>query len=226
MQQPAETMAFQEVISIERLVSSATGVRTPCLYYELKYMAINKDSDWRPVVRNMTEGAVLDRIKTCEVFLGDMLILRSLADGLERRATRLADLGASVGSSQHVEAKVRLLLVRGEDAVIQSDLCEDILLRALRRMLTMVEWGYRVSPFLLDLPTRALHSNLATPPSACRAACACTQSLQTGKRRSVMGRLCQRRGFWKGHASSAKRLPISSWPAKSFLGRRHGARCC
>lgn len=145
MQKPLEQSTYAQVISVERLVASARGTRTPCLYYELKHHAINRDSDWRPVVRNMTQCAVLDRIKWCEVFIGDILILRRLAEALEQRTMRLADLAAPVGSPQHVEAKLRLLLAKGENAVIQSDVCEDVLLRALRRMLTLADWSYTVS---------------------------------------------------------------------------------
>ena len=146
MQQAPETMAFKQLNSIERLVNSAGGTRTPCLYYELKHMAINKDSDWRPVVCILSESAVLDRIKWCEAFIGDILILRKSAEGLQQRAARKADLKAPVGSRQHIERKLMLLLARGEDIVTQSDICEDILLRALRRMLVLAEWAHTVSP--------------------------------------------------------------------------------
>ena len=114
----------------------------------MKYFAINKDSDWRPAVHSLPECATLDRIEWCGVFISDILILRKLAETLEQRAARLADLAAPVGSRQHAEAKLQLLLARGEDAVTQSDVCEDVLLRALRRMLVLAEWGYTVSPVL------------------------------------------------------------------------------
>ena len=38
MQTFADVLEFKHVINIERLVGSARGVRTPCLYYELKHL--------------------------------------------------------------------------------------------------------------------------------------------------------------------------------------------
>ena len=183
MQETAGTTAFQQVISIERLVDSARGVKTPCLYYELKHMAINKDSDWRPVVNILTERDMLDRIQWCEAFIGDILILRQLADALEQRMTRVADLKAPVGSQEHIEGKLRLLLARGENAVLQSDVCEDVLLRALRRMLTLTEWGYTVSPFPISFTICHPLDCAPTPHvrSCCRAACAFIKTLRTGE---------------------------------------------
>ena len=181
MQQPPETMAFKQVASIERLVNSARGVRTPCLYYELKHLAINRDSDWRFVVRTLSRSALLDRIRWCEVFVGDIVILRRQAKALEQRTTRLADLRTTVGSSQHVEAKVRMLLVRGENAVAQSDVCEDVLLRALRRLSTLVEWSYSVSRSCSGCFAGRRSLRNQTSPAFCRAACACTQSSRTGR---------------------------------------------
>ena len=158
MQPPAEMTAFGRVASIERLVNSARGVRTPDLYSEMKYFAINKDSDWRPAVHSLTECATLDCVEWCGVFISDILIIRKLAETLEQRATRLADLAAPVGSRQHAEAKLQLLLARGEDAVTQSNVCEDVLLRALQRMLVLAEWGYTVSLAFLVCLRGALHS--------------------------------------------------------------------
>ena len=92
------------------------------------------------------------------MFISDILIIRKLAETLEQRATRLADLAAPVGNRQHAEAKLQLLLARGEDAVTQSNVCEDVLLRALRRMLVLAEWGYTMSLAFLVCLRGAPHS--------------------------------------------------------------------
>ena len=40
---------------------------------------------------------------------------------------------APLGSQQHEEKKLALLLTRGEEVVASLDMCEDVLLRSVRR---------------------------------------------------------------------------------------------
>lgn len=108
----------------------------------------------------MSQGEVPDRIRWCEVLVGDVLVLRKQAETLQRRAARWAALTAPVGSGQHVEARVRLLLARGEDAVAQSDACEDILMRALPRLFTLLEWAYRVG-YILRFTSDTLRNQIS-----------------------------------------------------------------
>ncbi len=75
--------AFKYVLSLERLVKQTSGLRTPSIYSEIKFLAVNKDSDWQPLVEGLTEAAVLDRIRWCEVFLGDLLVLRNRMEMFE-----------------------------------------------------------------------------------------------------------------------------------------------
>ncbi len=138
--------AFKYVLSLERLVQSTQGLRTPSMYFELKNMAVNKDSDWQLAAEGLTEAAVLDRIKWCEVFLGDLLVLRNRMEVFEwRMEERGADLAAALGTQQHEDKKLALLLTKGEDAVASLDICEDVMLRAVRRLSTLCSWGHLVS---------------------------------------------------------------------------------
>lgn len=146
MQQDPEIAAFKRVISMERLVDSTQGLRTPCMYYEIKYMAINKESDWRPAVSSMTVIGVMDRIKWCEAFLGDLLVLHNHNQLFERRMiiNHGVDLETQLGSKEHEDKKLRLLLTEGDDVVASLDMCEDVLLRSARRLQTLVGWAYAV----------------------------------------------------------------------------------
>ncbi len=146
MQDNGAVQAFGHVLSLERLVKQTKGLRTPFMYYEIKHLAINKDNSWQPVVEIMTEMAVLDRIKWCEVFLGDLLVLQSRMEIFEKRMTeRGADLVTPLGSRQHEEKKLALLLTQGEEVVASQDICEDVMLRSVRRLATLSEWAYKVS---------------------------------------------------------------------------------
>ena len=151
MQQDPEIAAFKHVISMERLVDSTRGLRTPCMYYEVKYFAMNRESDWRPVVSSMTATGVLGRIRWCEVFLGDLLVLRNQTQLFERRMIndRGVDLETQLGSKEHEDKKLRLLLTEGDDVVASLDMCEDVLLRSVRRLQTLVGWAYAVRVVLV-----------------------------------------------------------------------------
>jgi len=50
---------------------------------------------------------------------------------------RGADLAAGLGTQQHEDKKLALLLTKGEDAVASLDICEDVMLRAVRRLSTL-----------------------------------------------------------------------------------------
>ncbi len=148
--------AFKYVLSLERLVKQTSGLRTPSIYPEIKFFAVNKDSDWQPLVEGLTEAAVLDRIRWCEVFLGDLLVLRNRMEMFEwRMEKRGADLAAGLGTQQHEDKKLALLLTKGEDAVASLDICEDVMLRAVRRLSTLCSWGHLVS-FESKLPETKL----------------------------------------------------------------------
>ena len=146
MQEASEVVLFRTLISIERLVESVQGTKTACLYAELKRMAISRDNDWRALVHSISMDALAARIRWCEVFVGDLMLLQQRAAAFEDRMVRQGiDLTCYLGSKQHEEKKLLMLLTRGEDYTAQADICEDVLLRAVRRLITLVDWAYAVS---------------------------------------------------------------------------------
>ena len=144
-QQDSFVFAFRHVLSMERLVQEVRGLQTPDVYSSLKHYAINKHTQWEAVVNRMEELSVLDRIEWCEVFLKDLLLLHKHTTVFEQKMVeRGADLERQLGSQEHEDKKLHLLLYKGENAVFIEDVCEDVLLRSARRLRTLVNWAYAV----------------------------------------------------------------------------------
>lgn len=160
--------AFEHLLSLERLVKDVKGLRTRMVYYETKHMALNRNTDWQPVIDCMTDSAVLARIQWCEVFLSDMVIIRRRSDEFEKRmAQKGADTQNTLGSREHEEQKLRTLLRLGESAVAAQDACEDVLLRGVRRLMTLVNWAYEVIVFVVCRRVRLSPRSPTAVASAC-----------------------------------------------------------
>ncbi len=146
MPDTSEFATYKHLICIERLVESARGVRSPCLYTEMKYMACNRKTDWGAAVQGMPTDQVPDCLKWCEGFIADLMLLKQRAGEFETRMLKKhgIDLDSFLGSKLHEERKVVMLLTRGETYAAEQDLCEDVLLRAVRRMETLADWAYTV----------------------------------------------------------------------------------
>ena len=165
MQQEPEIAAFKKVLSLERLVQSTRGLRTPGAYHEMKHLATHKDCDWRLAVSSMTATSVLNRIKWCEVFLGDLLVVHNQTQLFERRMVKDCgvDLETQLGSKEHEDNKLRLLLTKGDDVVAGFDMCEDVVLRSVRRLRTLVGWAYAVRVVLVPAVTSVTSARRLTP---------------------------------------------------------------
>lgn len=138
--------AVKHVLSLRRLAEETTGLRTPDFYISVKLMAAKVHFDWKPMVASITPDAVLHRIKWCEMFMGDLLVLQNRLRLFEKRMlARGVDVTHPLGSREHEERKLRMLLEDGEDAVAAVDICEDVLMRSSRRLDTLIGWGYKVS---------------------------------------------------------------------------------
>lgn len=172
-QQDNFVFAFRHVLSMERLVQEVRGLQTPDMYNCLKHYAINKHTQWEAYVNPMEELSVLDRIEWCEVFLKDLLLLHKHTTVFEQQMVeRGADLERQLGSQEHEDKKLRLLLYKGETAVFIEDVCEDVLLRSARRLRTLVNWAYTVRTRRRTLhqfsrgwafPSRSCHAGMLAP---------------------------------------------------------------
>ena len=155
--QPLDS-TLPRLISLKRLVDGVRGTKTDLLYFEIKRMAVLKDTDWEPVISRMSEPAVLARIQWCEAFLKDLVLIEARSGEFERRMARKgADMTNALGSRQHEEQKLRLLLSQGEAAAAAQDACEDVLLRGVCRLMTLVTWACEVYDRCRSAP-RLCHS--------------------------------------------------------------------
>ena len=148
----AHLQSYRHVISMERLVREVRGVRTPDPYYELKRLAINKNTGWESYVAGLTELSLFERIQWCETFLEDLLLLHRHTITFEKdMVEKGADLKSHLGSQEHETRKLHTLLYKGEQVVFNQDVCEDVFLRSARRLRTLIEWAHAVSVCVLSI---------------------------------------------------------------------------
>lgn len=145
MQQDGYLLAYKHILSMERLVGEVRGLQTPDTWYEIKHYAINKNTRWETYAERMTELSVTNRIQWCETFLEDLLLLHQHTISFEQSMVkRGADLRYRLGSQEHEDKKLHMLLYKGEQAVFSEDVCEDVLLRSARRLRTLISWAHEV----------------------------------------------------------------------------------